>query len=101
MAKPALARKVILVGRGRGWQACGDLDYATPARHRMDGCDCPRALDNQARVKDDADRFRKQADEARQQAEKAINPLDKEAWLWVAREWIKLAQAAEDRLGKR
>ena len=109
MAKPALARKVILVRRGRGWQACGDLDYATPARHRMDGCDCPRALDNQARVKgtlcfmtnDDADRFRKQADEARQQAEKAINPLDKEAWLRVAGEWIKLAQAAEDRLGKR
>jgi hypothetical protein len=27
-------------------------------------------------------------------------PLDKEAWLRVAREWIKLAQAADER-GKR
>ena len=61
----------------------------------------PKSTGHQARVKDDADRFRKQADEARQQAEKAINPLDKEAWLRVAGEWIKLAQAAEDRLGKR
>jgi hypothetical protein len=44
---------------------------------------------------DDADRFRKQAEECREQAERAINPLDKEAWLRVAGEWIKLAQSAE------
>jgi hypothetical protein len=44
---------------------------------------------------DDADRFRKQAKECRQQAEKAISPLDEEAWLRVAGEWIKLAQSAE------
>ena len=51
----------------------------------------------------DADmaRFRKQAEESRQMAEWAINPLDKEAWLRVAGEWIKLAQAAEERLGRR
>jgi hypothetical protein len=40
---------------------------------------------------DEATRFRKQAEEARQHAEKAISPLDKEAWLRVAGEWIKLA----------
>jgi hypothetical protein len=46
-------------------------------------------------MSDDAARFRKQAEEARQYAEKAISPLDKEAWLRVAGEWIKLAESAE------
>jgi hypothetical protein len=46
---------------------------------------------------DDAEKFRKQADECRQQAEKAISPLDKEAWLRVAGEWIKLAMSVEER----
>jgi hypothetical protein len=50
---------------------------------------------------DDANRFREQAEECRQQAEKAKSPLDKEAWLRVAGEWIKLAQAADERGGKR
>jgi hypothetical protein len=45
----------------------------------------------------EAARFRQQAEECRQQAEKAISPLDKEAWLRVAGEWIKLAQSAEGR----
>jgi hypothetical protein len=34
----------------------------------------------------------------RQQAKRAINPLDKESWLRLAAEWIKLTQAAEKRL---
>jgi hypothetical protein len=37
---------------------------------------------------EEAARFRKQADECREQAAKAISPLDKEAWLRVAGEWI-------------
>jgi hypothetical protein len=49
---------------------------------------------------DEATRFRKQAEEARQHAEKAISPLDKEAWLRVAGEWIKLAESAEARRGR-
>jgi hypothetical protein len=40
---------------------------------------------------DEADRFRRQAEEARQQAEKAISPIDKDAWLKVAGEWLELA----------
>jgi hypothetical protein len=44
---------------------------------------------------DDADRFRKQVEECRQQAEKAISQLDKETWLRVAAEWLKLAMSAE------
>ncbi len=41
--------------------------------------------------------FRKEAEEARRQAERAISSLDKEEWLRVAAEWIKLAQDAEKR----
>jgi hypothetical protein len=46
---------------------------------------------------DDATRFRKQAEECRGQAAKAVNPLDKEAWLRVAEEWLKLAISVEGR----
>jgi hypothetical protein len=38
-----------------------------------------------------------QADECRRQAERATNPFDTEAWLRLAGEWIKLAQASEKR----
>jgi hypothetical protein len=48
-------------------------------------------------MSDEADRFRKQADECREQAAKAISPLDKEAWLRVAEEWLKLALSKEER----
>jgi hypothetical protein len=46
---------------------------------------------------DDAARYRKQAEEARQCAESAINPFDKEAWLRIAEEWLKLALIADGR----
>ena len=46
-------------------------------------------------MSDDAARFRKQADEAREHASRAHSPLDKEAWLRVAEEWLKLAESAE------
>jgi hypothetical protein len=49
----------------------------------------------------DAIRFRKQAEEARQHAERAISLLDKEAWLRVAGEWIKLAEEVEKRGDRR
>jgi hypothetical protein len=46
---------------------------------------------------DDAAKFRNQADECREQAAKALSPLDKEAWLQVAEEWLKLAMSGEKR----
>ena len=46
---------------------------------------------------DEAARFRRQAEEAREHAAKAISPLDKEAWLRVAEEWLKLAVSADGR----
>jgi hypothetical protein len=45
----------------------------------------------------DASRFREQAEEARQHAERAVSQLNKEAWLKVAGEWIKPAEAVERR----
>jgi hypothetical protein len=46
---------------------------------------------------DDAARFRQQAEEARDYAGRAFSPLDKEAWLRVAEDWLKLALSAEER----
>lgn len=46
---------------------------------------------------DDAERFRKQAEQAREHAARAYSPLDKEAWLRVAEEWLKLALSAGER----
>jgi hypothetical protein len=45
----------------------------------------------------DAERFRREAEECRQLAVRAVNPLDKEHWLHLAAEWLKLAEEAEKR----
>jgi len=45
----------------------------------------------------DAERFRKEAEECRQQAEKTVDPIDKEAWLKLAADWMRLAQDADRR----
>jgi hypothetical protein len=45
----------------------------------------------------EAARFRQQAEDCRQQAAKTVSPLDKEAWLRVAEEWLKLAVSVEGR----
>ena len=50
-----------------------------------------------ATPEDEAARLRKQADECREQAARAVSPLDKESWLPVAEEWIKLAMSVENR----
>lgn len=50
-----------------------------------------------AGMSDEAARFRKQAAEAREHAARVLSPLDKEAWLRVAEEWLKLAESAESR----
>lgn len=42
----------------------------------------------------DADRYRIEAEECRRLADKARNPVDKEAWLRLASEWLKLAEDA-------
>jgi hypothetical protein len=45
----------------------------------------------------DADRFREEAEECRKLAERSASQLDKEAWLRLAADWIKLAENAEQR----
>jgi hypothetical protein len=58
---------------------------------------CRLAISRLGRMSDDATRFRKQAEEARDYASRVHGPLDREAWLRVAEEWIKLAESAEAR----
>lgn len=43
----------------------------------------------------DANRFREEADECRKLAQKARTPRDKEAWLRLAGDWLKLADAID------
>jgi hypothetical protein len=47
-------------------------------------------------MSDDAARFRQLASECREQAAKAVNPIDKEAWLRVAEDWLKLATSTDE-----
>jgi hypothetical protein len=43
----------------------------------------------------EAQRFRQEAEECRQLATKSVSPTDKEAWLGLAAEWLKMAEEAE------
>lgn len=65
----------------RGWRA---LEARAISRHMSET---------------DAQRCRKEAEECRREAEKTVSQLDKEAWLRLAADWIKLAQVAEKRRG--
>jgi hypothetical protein len=44
-----------------------------------------------------SDNYRKNADDCRAQAEKAVSALDRERWLKLAEEWLRLAQAEDQR----
>jgi hypothetical protein len=48
----------------------------------------------------EADRYRKHAEDARQMAAAAKSPLEKEAWLRIAEDWLRLVQDVERREGK-
>ena len=52
-------------------------------------------------TEDDIERFRQQAEECRREAEKAVSPLDKEAWLKLAADWLRLAQDVEERRNRK
>ena len=45
----------------------------------------------------DLQKYRQQAEECQKMAEKVFSPLDKEAWLELAADWLRLAQMAERR----
>lgn len=53
-------------------------------------CTLPTAM-----TETDAERFLKEADECRQMAARAINPADRDGWLKLANDWMKLASEAE------
>jgi hypothetical protein len=45
----------------------------------------------------DSERFRQEAEECLKLAERSVSQLDKEAWLRLAGDWIKLAENVEQR----
>jgi len=47
----------------------------------------------------DVQKYRQQAEECRKMADKAFSPLDKEAWLQLAADWLRLVQMAQQREG--
>ena len=85
----------------KGWPRKG-LRRAPPrgpreARKALNGAGhrvahCPGAM-----PENDADRFLREAEECLREAERANNPLDQEAWLKLAEEWMKLSRAAKKR----
>ena len=52
-------------------------------------------------TEDDTEKFRQQAEECRREAQKAISPLDKEAWLKLAADWLRLVQDIEARRNRK
>ena len=48
-------------------------------------------------MSDAIQRCRKKAYKAREHAEKSISPIQKESWLRMAEEWLKLAQSVDNR----
>ena len=46
-------------------------------------------------------RVSQQAEACRQQAEKCFSPLDKEVWIKLAADWMKLAQQSDERHSRR
>jgi hypothetical protein len=47
----------------------------------------------------DAERYRVKAEECRVMAAKVFSPLDQEAWLILAEDWLRLANLAAQRVG--
>ena len=43
-----------------------------------------------------AEEYRDRADEAREQAGRSFREIDKEVWLRIAGEWMKLAQSRDE-----
>lgn len=52
-----------------------------------------------AMIETDVERFRNEAQECLKLAEKALSQVDKEAWLRLAADWIKLAENAQEQSG--
>ena len=55
----------------------------------------PDRAQPEGRALSDEERYRKQAEDCRQMARKVISPLDKEAWLKLAGDWLRLADDAD------
>jgi uncharacterized alpha-E superfamily protein len=47
------------------------------------------------------DKFRREAEECRRNAEQARNPIDREAWLRLAEDWMELVRRADPTRGSK
>jgi len=47
------------------------------------------------------DKFRREAEECWRNAEQALNPIDREAWLRLAEDWMKLARGEDLKPGSK
>ncbi len=47
------------------------------------------------------DKFRREAQECRQNAKQARSPVDREAWLRLAEDWLKLARGEDLKPGSK
>jgi hypothetical protein len=66
--------------------------------HDLGGKECrSNALDGDAAMKSEtlAQRYRREAEECKLNAQRAIRPIDRDAWLKLAADWMKLAESAE------
>jgi hypothetical protein len=66
----------------------------------------PRARHEQLRDRSampdiETDKFRREAKECRRNAEQARGPIDREAWLRLAEDWMKLARGEDMKLGSK
>jgi len=50
-------------------------------------------------IETNAERFCSEAQECLKLAEKALSQVDKEAWLLLAADWIKIAENAQEQSG--
>jgi hypothetical protein len=72
--------------------------FQGPVLIRQSECPSFTSVHYPVAMSDDyAARFRKQAEECREQAAKAVNPIDKEASLRLAEEWLKMASSVDAR----
>lgn len=77
-----------------GWPGAVPIIDHLPAPH-VDKCEGKPPMTPLSQT--DAERYRREAQGCRELAEQCENPRDKEAWLQLAGDWLKLAQEAERR----
>jgi uncharacterized alpha-E superfamily protein len=76
------------------WVLITALNYGIIPRHEQ--------LRDRSTMPDiEPDKFRREAKECRRNAEQARTPIDREAWLRLAEDWMKLARGEDIKSGSK